>query len=397
MAASDWTDTSGWVCDDHCLIKQVFNDSSVDLSKEVALETQTGYNLEKATITARGKQQHVGIYAGDDESYALFPNCFGAVIKKYHSVDPAVNVANAEDYSAKTLPNLPASGATAIRSTRIRTARNLKNFPFTNNMSKAQRVEIENILRKVFDGFSDPRLQGTYHCMAEMTEKKKRELIDAHYLYTDDDSTLEMCGVYDDWPHGRGIYINDAVNRDKVGTFIVWVGEEDQMRIMAMNKGSDCIAIWELFYKGLQAVHEGLRAQGQDYAFSDSLGYLATCPTNIGTGMRASVHVDLPHFATKQAVKDFVKAAGLPVDVRGTHGESKNTDGCTTYDISNKERLGSDCCGQITHMVEGVKLLLEAGEAEEEKASSNFNLGTITVLAIGMAIGAALVTRWRKN
>jgi len=62
---------------------------------------------------------------------------------------------------------------------------------------------------------------------------------------------------------GRGIFINDR--RDEFGIFIVWVGEEDQMRIMAMNKGSDCIAIWNLFYAGLQAVHEGVRARKKLY------------------------------------------------------------------------------------------------------------------------------------
>ena len=64
---------------------------------------------------------------------------------------------------------------------------------------------------------------------------------------------------------GRGIFINDQ--RDKFGIFIVWVGEEDQMRIMAMNKGSDCIAIWNLFYAGLQACHEGLQARKNSYNF----------------------------------------------------------------------------------------------------------------------------------
>ena len=127
---------------------------------------------------------------------------------------------------------------------------------------------------------------------------------------------------------GRGIFINDR--RDEFGIFIVWVGEEDQMRIMAMNKGSDCIAIWNLFYAGLQAVHEGVQKrkiffvlyfflliisyfctwEGHDFAFMESHGYLATCPTNLGTGMRASVHVNLPGFKTKQEVKDYVKTTG---------------------------------------------------------------------------------------
>ena len=57
---------------------------------------------------------------------------------------------------------------------------------------------------------------------------------------------------------GRGIFINDDRS---TGGFIVWVGEEDQVRIMAMNNGSDVQAVWNLFYKGLEAVHKGVKAQ----------------------------------------------------------------------------------------------------------------------------------------
>merc|ERR1712007_422235 len=78
-----------------------------------------------------------------------------------------------------------------------------------------------------------------------------------------------------------------------------------------------------------------------------------------GTGMRASVHVDLPGFPTKQACKAYVKTTPHYVDVRGTRGEATSTEGVRRYDISNKARLGSNCVEQITTMVNGVKALLE--------------------------------------
>jgi len=349
----------------HNLIaRQVFNE--VDVYPLVGLKTNTGWDLAKATLSAQTMKQHVGIYAGDDESYSTFSDVFNEVIRYYHNVDVTKNQAVPEDYAPKSPPELPPEGADAIKSTRIRTARNLAGFPFTNNMSAEQRLEVENILKTVFEGFTDERLQGTYYSIASMSEEQQQELINAHYMFTTDDVCLETIGTYDDWPTGRGIFMNDK--RDEFGIFIVWVGEEDQMRIMAMNKGSDCNAIWDLFYSGLQAVHEGVKAQGHDFAFLESHGYLATCPTNLGTGMRASVHVNLPGFKTKQSVKDFVKGEGMAVDIRGTHGESKNTDGVTIYDVSNKARLGSDCFEQIQAMVDGVKTLLEASNWRLERA-----------------------------
>jgi len=228
-------DPSTWKCGDHCIAKEVFE--MVNVAGELDVYTATGWSLDKATITAQKMKQHVGIYAGDDESYKVFSAVFDEVIKKYHNVDVSKNKAVPEDYSPKTVPQLPPEGKRAIKSTRIRTARNLAGFPFTNNMSKEQRLEIQSLLCQVFDGFTDERLKGTYYSIADMTEEEQQKLIDAHYMFTTDDYCLETVGTYDDWPAGRGIFINDR--KEEFGTFIVWCGEEDQMRIMAMDKGSD--------------------------------------------------------------------------------------------------------------------------------------------------------------
>merc|ERR1719150_2156604 len=166
---------------------------------------------------------------------------------------------------------------------------------------------------KVFPTF-EGHLKGKYYPMVGMAEDKRKELVDAHYLYINDDPTLELVGCYDDWPQGRGIFINEDKS---AGVFIIWVGEEDQLRIMAMNKGSDVQAVWDLFYSGVEAVHKAVKDMGDEFVFDKSRGYLSSCPTNIGTGMRASVHVDLPGFPTKQAVKDYVKTTEWYVDLPG--------------------------------------------------------------------------------
>merc|ERR1711879_303840 len=194
-----------------------------------------------------------------------------------------------------------------------------------------------------------------------MAEDKRKELVDLHYLYIDDDDTLRLVGCYDDWPAGRGIFINDDKSD---GVFIIWVGEEDQLRIMAMNKGSDVQAVWNLFYSGVEAVHKAVKDMGDDFIFDEARGYLSSCPTNIGTGMRASVHVDLPAFASKADCKAWVKDKGLMIDIRGTRGEATSTEGVRRYDVSNKARLGSDCVEQITTMVNGVKKLLAVKEEQ---------------------------------
>jgi len=342
-----------WKANDHCLVKQVCGNMTFkDLSAMEKVKTESGWTLNKATICAQQRSQHVGVYAGDVESYKVFADVLDEVVKLYHGIERKSNTATQESYEKQTLPALPSGDA--IKSTRIRTARNLKGFPFTCNLTKSQRLEIQKTMVTVFDGFTG-FLKGKYYPMEGMPEKQRQELVDAHYLFINDDATLELVGTYDDWPAGRGIFINEDRS---TGVFIVWVGEEDQLRIMAMNKGSDVQAVWDLFYSGVQAVHEGLKKLGHEFVFDENLGYLSSCPTNVGTGMRASVHVDLPKFATKDDVKKFVKEKGMKVDIRGTRGEATDTTGCTIYDVSNKERLGSSTTEQIQTMVEGVKVLM---------------------------------------
>jgi creatine kinase/arginine kinase len=350
------SDVDSWTSP-NCLIaqacKELQAESPEEWKKLCEHKSEFGWTLDKASVTARKLKQHVGVYAGDADCFTSMGSMFDKVILKYHQIDVNTNVAAEETYEKVTLPALPEG---AIASTRIRTARNVKSLPFTVNMTKEQRLKLEEMMQKVFDGFENEHLKGKYHPMVGMPEEDRVKYVDLHYLYINDDPTLELVGCYDDWPAGRGIFINE--NQEK-GVFIVWVGEEDQLRIMAMAKGSDVQAVWDLFYSGVEAVHKGVQALGDDFVFDKARGYLSSCPTNIGTGMRASVHVDLPSFPTKQACKAYVKTTPHYVDVRGTRGEATSTEGVRRYDISNKARLGSNCVEQITTMVNGVKALLE--------------------------------------
>merc|ERR1712142_220361 len=96
----------------------------------------------------------------------------------------------------------------------------------------------------------------------------------------------------------------------------------DQTRIISMEKGGDVKGVFERLARGIKAVQSSVKAEsGKDFQISPKFGYTHSCPTNLGTGMRASVHVD------------------LSVQPRGTRGESGGQTG-HTYDISNKHRLG---------------------------------------------------------
>merc|ERR1712198_508971 len=162
-------------------------------------------------------------------------------------------------------------------------------------------------------------------------------------------------------PEGRGIFHNDAK------TFLMWVNEEDQTRIISMEKGGDVKGVFARLARGIKAVGDSVKAEsGKDYALSEQYGYIHSCPTNLGTGMRASVHVDLPGYTKEGVDKLKARCEELAVQPRGTRGESGGQTG-HTYDISNKHRLGYSEVQLVQVMIDGVNTLWKEDKELQKK------------------------------
>ena len=102
--------------------------------------------------------------------------------------------------------------------------------------------------------------------------------------------------------------------------------------------GGDVRGVFERLARGIKAVGDSVKDEsGKEFLLDSRLGYLHSCPTNLGTGMRASVHIDLPGW-TKEGLDALKKRCeSLALQPRGTRGESGGQTGIT-YDISNKHR-----------------------------------------------------------
>ena len=199
-------------------------------------------------------------------------------------------------------------------------------------------------------------LKGKFYPLDKMTEAERKQLVADHFLFKKGDRFLESAGANRDWPESRGIYHNDRK------TFLVWVNEEDQTRIISMQQGGDAREVFERLARGIAAVEAEIKAQGYEFAHNDHLGYIHSCPTNCGTGMRASVHVKLPNVGKHPNFKDW--CAKLRLQPRGIHGEHSESDG-GIYDISNKERMGKSEVQLVQTMIDGVRTLIDAEKALE--------------------------------
>merc|ERR1711874_718772 len=308
----------------------------------------SGFTLAKAIACAvEFDNQHCGIYAGDEDSYIDFADVFDPLICEYHGLPGDFKHVSDMD-STKITGNVEAD--VPVHSCRIRVGRSIQGFGLSPGITKQQRVDVEALMKNAFAKFSGD-LAGSYYALTGMDEKVRQQLVDDHFLFMSGDPNLKVAGMERDWPEGRGIFHNEAK------PFLVWINEEDQLRIISMQKGGDVKGVFERLARGIKTVQDSVKAEsGKDFQLSDKFGYIHSCPTNLGTGMRASVHVDLPGW-TKEGLPALQKRCEeLSVQPRGTRGESGGQTG-HTYDISNKHRLGHSEISLVQTMIDGVNTL----------------------------------------
>jgi len=125
---------------------------------------------------------------------------------------------------------------------RIRVGRSVDGFGLSPGITKEQRLEVEGLVKKAFANLKED-LSGEYFPLTGMKEEVCQQLVDDHFLFVSRDKNLIAAGMECDWPEGRGIFHN------KEKTFLTWVNEEDQLRIISMQKGGDVKAVLQfLFY-----------------------------------------------------------------------------------------------------------------------------------------------------
>ena len=135
------------------------------------------------------------------------------------------------------------------------------------------------------------------------------------------------------------------------------------MRIVSMEKGDNVKRIIERFAKATSTIQECLKKEGYDFMHNDHLGWILTCPSNLGTGLRAGAMVKVPHVSSRKDFKALLGRMGL--QARGTAGvDSASTGG--TWDISNADRLGKSEIELVNIFIEGVAQIIRWEQALEQ-------------------------------
>lgn len=293
------------------------------------LQTEKGFSLNQAIESGiKNPDSTIGIYAGDEESYALFFKIFKPIIETYHKV--SIDRLHPSDMNPMVEDSTAPLGH-AILSYRIRIARNLADFTFPPMMDDIARTRVEELAVAALLKLKGD-LRGDYIPLCELTKSQKTTLTAENLLFTRGDRFMEAAGINRHWPSSRGVFISDDHR------LAVWINEEDHLRIISLDRpnihGIDGIKkTYNRIARAMAHLEQNLK-----FARDPNLGYLTSCPSNLGTGMRAGVHICLPGFTTWKQEIDEV-ADKYQLQIRGTHGEKTDVKN-NVVDISNRHRLG---------------------------------------------------------
>merc|ERR1712133_232570 len=357
ITSSTMADSFPEIKSKHSLVAKYVTEPVWEKLKNATTKT-SGFTLHQAIACAvKFDNQHCGIYAGDWDSYKVFSDVFDPLIQDYHGIS-ADSVHTSDMDVSKIQGNIDPKAP--VHSTRIRVGRSIDGFGLSPGITKEQRLCVENFMKKAFANLEDD-LAGTYFPLTGMNEQVRQQLVDDHFLFMSGDPNLKVAGMERDWPEGRGIFHN------KEKTFLTWVNEEDQLRIISMQKGGDVRGVFDRLARGIKAVGDSVKAEsGKEFMLDSKYGYIHSCPTNLGTGMRASVHIDLPGWTAEGLKSLEARCEELHLQPRGTRGESGGQTGIT-YDISNKHRLGYSEVELVQKMIDGVNTLYQEDKDLQKK------------------------------
>lgn len=323
----------------HSLVKKYLSKTLYDKLKNK--KTTSGYTLNYAIRSGiLNPDSDIGIYAGDAESYETFSELFDPIIADYHALTQGKH--HKSDLACSALPSLDPENEYII-STRIRVARNLDEFPFTTFISKSERDKVERLIAEATKNLPK-KFQGEYFSLKDILNSKTNSS-KTNFFPKKGDRFQEAAGITRDFPDARGVFLANSKE------FMVWINEEDHLRIISMEPGSDLSGVFNRLSKAITILEKSLR-----FSFSKKHGFLTACPSNLGISMRASVHIKLP-MLNKQKEALYKTAGQNNLQIRGTSGEKSSIENAI-FDISNKQRLGiseEDCLNILST---GVKKLI---------------------------------------
>ena len=205
-----------------------------------------------------------------------------------------------------------------VVSSRVRLARNLRNFAFPGWAKKTERLQILEAVKPAVETL--PEMSDAFSVFSQdLSALEKQVLVERHLISREHAA--------------KGV--GSAVVMNKKQTLSIMINEEDHLRMQGIRSGLQLKSVFKTIDKVDSELEERL-----DIAFHPQLGYLTACPTNVGTGMRASAMVHLPALVLSEQINQVIQAVNkIGLAVRGLYGEGTEALG-NLFQVSNQTTLG---------------------------------------------------------
>ena len=254
-------------------------------------------------------------------------------------------------------------------SSRIRLARNIKGIPFTGRMTVEQKKAVCTKVKEVASAI--PGYKFDYIDMENVTAIQAGSMVEEHLISVEFANNREGEGLLLDRKHNVSVMIN----------------EEDHLRIQVLGIGEKLATLYETASEIDDALDEKLH-----FAFSEKLGYLTHCPTNLGTGLRASVMMHLPALHESGLINKIIGSVSqVGLTVRGMYGEGSEPAGCV-YQVSNQITLGISEKDTIERVEDIVRQIARNEAALREKMLENISIEDRVFRSYGIAREARIMS-----
>lgn len=205
-----------------------------------------------------------------------------------------------------------------VVSSRVRLARNLRNFAFPGWAKKSERLQILETIKPKVEELGEMQNSDSVYSQ-DLSALEKQVLVERHLISREHAA--------------KGV--GSAVVMNRKQTLSIMINEEDHLRMQAIRSGLQLKSVFKMIDKVDSELETKL-----DFAFHHQLGFLTACPTNVGTGMRASAMVHLPALVLGEQINQVIQAVNkIGLAVRGLYGEGTEALG-NLFQVSNQTTLG---------------------------------------------------------
>lgn len=234
-------------------------------------------------------------------------------------------------------------------SSRIRLARNIEGLPFPSRMNDTDRKNLNEKVKKAVLESNTPFAKSLkFINMADVPENEKFSMVERHIISPEFATSKKE----------RAIIISDDES------ISIMIGEEDHLRIQVIYGGLELEKAYDIAEK-----LDTLLCDSLNFAFDSNLGFLTECPTNLGTGLRASVMLHLPVVESEGGIADLAQSVNkIGFTVRGMYGEGSKASGAL-YQISNQITLGIS----EKNALDNLKIITTQLIEREKKARAELN------------------------